>query len=65
MWVCRRASRRALGIAHSGDPLTSEDYTKMRIPEPPITVTEEALLNFNRANSMIEFLVGVMQMRTI
>ena len=37
-------------MAHSGDPLTSEDYAKMGIPEPPITeVTEEALLNFNRA----------------
>ena len=43
-------SRRALDVAHSGDPLTSEDYAKMGIPEPPITeVTEEALLNFNRA----------------
>ena len=43
-------SRRALDVAQSGDPLTSEDYAKMGIPEPPITeVTEEALLNFNRA----------------
>ena len=43
-------SMRALDVAHSGDPLTSEDYAKMGIPEPPITeVTEEALLNFNRA----------------
>ena len=41
--------KRALDVAHSGDPLTSEDYAKMGIPEPPVTeVTEEALLNFNR-----------------
>ena len=39
-------SRRALDVAHSGDPLTSDDYAKMGIPEPPITeVTEEALLS--------------------
>jgi len=41
--------KRALDVEHSGDPLTSEDYAKMGIPEPPVTeVTEEALLNFNR-----------------
>lgn len=41
--------KRALDVEHSGDPLTSEDYARMGIPEPPVTeVTEEALLNFNR-----------------
>ena len=40
--------KRALDVEHSGDPLTSEDYARMGIPEPPVTeVTEEALLNFN------------------
>lgn len=40
---------RALDVEHSGDPLTSEDYAKMGVPEPPETeVTEEALLRFNR-----------------
>ena len=48
--MSEKQSKRALDVAHSGDPLTSEDYAKMGIPEPPITeVTEEALLNFNRA----------------
>ena len=40
--------KRALDVEYSGDPLTSEDYARMGIPEPPVTeVTEEALLNFN------------------
>ena len=43
-------NKRALDVSYSGDPLTSEDYAKMGIPEPPVTeVTEEVLLNFNLA----------------
>ena len=41
--------KHALDVVHSGDQMTSEDYAKLGIPEPPVTeVTEEALLNFNR-----------------
>lgn len=40
---------RALPVEHSGDPLTSEDYKKMGVPEPPVTeVTEDVLLAFNQ-----------------
>lgn len=32
-----------------GEALTSEDYARLGLPEPPVTeVTEEAILNFNR-----------------
>ncbi len=35
-------------VVHVGDPLTSEDYAKLGVPEPPVTeVTEAALLAFN------------------
>jgi CubicO group peptidase (beta-lactamase class C family) len=41
--------QRVLPCEHSGDPLTSEDYQRMGMPEPPVTeVTEEAILAFNR-----------------
>lgn len=39
---------RAIELAGCGDPLTSEDYRRLGIPEPPVTeVTEEAILAFN------------------
>jgi CubicO group peptidase (beta-lactamase class C family) len=35
-------------ISHVGKPMTSEDYAKLGLTEPPMTeVTEEALLGFN------------------
>lgn len=35
-------------ISHVGKPMTSEDYAKLGLTEPPVTeVTEEALLGFN------------------
>lgn len=40
---------RALPCVHVGTALTSEDYARMGLPEPPVTeVTEEAISNFNR-----------------
>ncbi|MEM7019713.1 MAG: serine hydrolase, partial [Pseudomonadota bacterium] len=40
---------RVADVTFSGDPLTSEDYAKMGMPEPPETeVTEDALLQFNK-----------------
>ena len=39
---------RVLTLEHVGDALTSEDYARLGIPEPPVTeVTEEAILGFN------------------
>lgn len=41
-------NHRVAVLEHVGDPLTSEDYARLNIPEPPITeVTEEAILSFN------------------
>ena len=41
-------NERVMELCHVGDPLTSEDYARMGIPEPPETeVTEEAILAFN------------------
>ena len=41
---------RVAEIAHCGDPMTSEDYARLGIPEPPVTeVTEDAILSFNRS----------------
>ncbi|HEX7035153.1 MAG TPA: serine hydrolase domain-containing protein [Pseudomonadales bacterium] len=40
---------RVVPCVHSGEPLTSADYARMGVPEPPVTeVTEEAILSFNR-----------------
>ncbi|MCY3837457.1 MAG: serine hydrolase [Gammaproteobacteria bacterium] len=40
---------RVTELMHCGDPMTSEDYERLGIPEPPVTeVTEEAILSFNR-----------------
>jgi len=40
---------RVLPCEHAGEALTSADYTRLGIPEPPVTeVTEEAVLAFNR-----------------
>ncbi len=40
---------RVLPLQHVGDALTSTDYERLGIPEPPATeVTEEAILNFNK-----------------
>jgi CubicO group peptidase (beta-lactamase class C family) len=40
---------RALPCVHVGTALTSEDYARLGLPEPPVTeVTEEAISNFNR-----------------
>ncbi|MDH3641563.1 MAG: beta-lactamase family protein [Gammaproteobacteria bacterium] len=39
---------RVLPNVHVGEALTSADYTRLGIPEPPVTeVTEEAISNFN------------------
>ena len=41
-------NHRVATLAHYGDPLTSEDYARLGIPEPPVTeVTEDAILAFN------------------
>ena len=40
---------RVAEIVHCGEPMTSEDYARLGIPEPPVTeVTEDAILSFNR-----------------
>ncbi|MDE0444034.1 MAG: serine hydrolase [Gammaproteobacteria bacterium] len=40
---------RVTELMHCGDPMTSADYERLGIPEPPVTeVTEEAILSFNR-----------------
>ena len=41
-------NHRVAALQHRGEPLTSEDYARLGIPEPPVTeVTEDAILNFN------------------
>ena len=41
-------NHRVAALAHYGEPLTSEDYARLGIPEPPVTeVTEDAILAFN------------------
>lgn len=41
-------NERVLTLEHVGDALTSEDYARLGVPEPPVTeVTEEAILSFN------------------
>ena len=41
---------RVVPIVHCGEPMTSEDYARLGIPEPPVTeVTEDAILSFNLA----------------
>ena len=41
---------RVKDVVHVGDGLTSEDYQRMGIPEPPVTeVTEDALTSFNQS----------------
>ncbi|MCE2460663.1 MAG: beta-lactamase family protein [Pseudomonadales bacterium] len=43
------ANSRVTELEHCGDPMTSEDYARLGLPEPPVTeVTEEAILSFNR-----------------
>ena len=40
---------RVAEIVHSGEPMSSADYARLGIPEPPVTeVTEDAILSFNR-----------------
>ena len=40
---------RVLTLEHVGDALTSEDYARLGVPEPPVTeVTEDAILSFNQ-----------------
>ena len=40
---------RVAEIVHCGEPMTSEDYARLGLPEPPATeVTEDAILSFNR-----------------
>ena len=42
---------RVVDCCHTGDPLNSEDYARLGVPEPPVTeVTEEAILSFNRSD---------------
>jgi len=44
----KEENQRTLTLVGSGDPLTSEDYAKLGLPEPPETeVTEDAILAFN------------------
>ena len=41
-------NHRVATLTHRGEPLTSEDYARLGIPEPPVTeVTEDAILGFN------------------
>ena len=41
---------RVAELVHCGEPMTSADYARLGIPEPPVTeVTEEVILSFNRA----------------
>ena len=41
-------NHRVATLTHRGDPLTSEDYARLGVPEPPVTeVTEDAILGFN------------------
>lgn len=50
MWVGipEEHHHRIAEVVHVGDALTSEDYRKLGVPEPPETeVTEEALTSFN------------------
>ena len=43
------ANARVAELVHCGEPMTSEDYARLGIPEPPVTeVTEDAILSFNR-----------------
>ncbi len=52
MWVGLPVTEhdRVVDCCHTGDPLTSEDYARLGMPEPPVTeVTEEAILSFNRS----------------
>jgi len=59
MWVGCPVDQhhRITEVMHVGDPLTSEEYAKLGIPEPPVTeVTEGALTAFNNADIR---LVGV------
>ena len=40
---------RVAECVHVGDGLTSDDYARLGVPEPPVTeVTEDAILSFNR-----------------
>ena len=42
-------NHRVLTLEHVGDPLTSEDYARLGLPEPPVTeVTEDAIVSFNQ-----------------
>ena len=42
-------NHRVSELMHVGEGLTSEDYDRLGVPEPPVTeVTEEAILTFNR-----------------
>jgi CubicO group peptidase (beta-lactamase class C family) len=53
LWVgCPESEHsRVTEVMIVGDPLTSEDYAKLGIPEPPVTeVTETALTNFNNSD---------------
>ncbi len=42
-------NHRVAECVHVGDGLTSDDYARLGVPEPPVTeVTEDAILSFNR-----------------
>ena len=42
-------NHRVATLEHRGEALTSEDYARLGLPEPPVTeVTEDAILGFNR-----------------
>ncbi len=42
-------NHRVAECMHVGDALTSDDYARLGVPEPPVTeVTEDAILTFNR-----------------
>ena len=41
-------NKRVATLEHCGDPLTSADYARLGVPEPPVTeVTEGVILSFN------------------
>lgn len=54
MWVgCPpEQHHRIKPVAHFGEAMTADDYEKLGLPMPPVTeVTEDALQNFNRAET--------------
>lgn len=52
MGIPEEQHHRITELCHVGDALTSKDFAKLGIPEPPVTeVTEEAILGFNETET--------------